>query len=87
MLRDRQQLLGLHERELPLARLPGGPFDPLVHGVHYRPCEVGFRIREPGLIVCTGGLGQGEEPFGLKVGEQHATLPARAGLHKKLGQH
>jgi hypothetical protein len=87
MLRDRQQLLGLHERELPLTRLPGGPFDPLIHGVHYRPGEVRLGVGQLRLIVRTGSLGQGEESLGLKVGEQHATLPTGAGLNKKLGQH
>jgi hypothetical protein len=87
MLRDRQQLLGFHQRELPLAWLPGGPLDPLVHGVHYRPCEVRLGVWQLRLIVRTGSLGQGEESLGLEVGEQNATLPTGAGLNKELGQH
>ena len=87
MLHHWQELLCLREGELPFARLPGGPFDPLVHGVHDRPCEVGFRVRQPALIVRAGRLGQGQESLRLEVGEQDATLPARAGLNEKLGQH
>lgn len=87
MLRDREQMLGLHQAHLPLAWLAGGPLDPLVHGVHDRPSEVRLWVRQLLLVVRARRLGQGEESLGLEVREENATLPGRAGLNKKLGQH
>lgn len=65
MLHEREQLFRLLQTDLPLCRRPLASLDPLVHGVHARPCEVGFRIRQLALVVRASSLTQSEESFAL----------------------
>ena len=87
MFKHWHQLFSLRQRHLPFAWGASRFFNPLVHGVHDRPCEVRLGIRKPALVVRAGGFGQRQESFRLKVWEQHATLPGRSGLDEELGQH
>jgi hypothetical protein len=64
-LNDRQQIAGFLHADLPVCGLAVLLADPLVHGVHARPCEVGFWVRQLGLVVRSGCLGQGQKSLGL----------------------
>lgn len=87
VLHHRQHFFGLLQADLPVGRRALAALDPLVHGVHHRPCEVGFRIRQATLIVRARSLGQSQESLALQVRDQHTLLPRRAGLDEELRQH
>jgi hypothetical protein len=87
IFQDGKKFFCFLQAHLPLGRLSRRLADVLVHGVHYRPCEVRLGVRQPGLIVRSGSLGQRKEPFALKVWDQHRLLPAWAVLHKESGEH
>lgn len=87
MLHHRQELFGLGQRHLPVARLSGCFLDPFVHRVHDRPSEVRLGVRQPALIVRASSLGQRQISLRLEVWVQDSTLPGGAGLDKELGEH
>jgi hypothetical protein len=64
-LNDRKKIAGFLQTDLPVGGLAVLLADPLVHGVHARPCEVGFRVRQLSLVVRAGCLGQGQKSLGL----------------------
>lgn len=65
VLHEWEQLFRFLQADLPLCRRPLAPFDPLVHGVHARPCEVGFRVRQLRLVVRASSLAQSKESLAL----------------------
>jgi hypothetical protein len=71
VLKQGQHVLCFLQADLPLAGLAGHLLDALVHAVHYRTGEVRLGIRQSLLVVRSGCLGKGEEPFPFQVWEQH----------------
>jgi hypothetical protein len=65
VLHEGEQLFRFLQAHLPLSRRPLAPLDPLIHGVHDRPCEVGFRIRQLRLVVRASSLAQSQESLAL----------------------
>ena len=87
MFHEGEEFFRLLQGYLPVPWRACRLLDPLVHGVHHCPCEVRLRVGQATGIVRAGSLGQGQESFGLQLGNQYATLPAWPGLYEELGQH
>lgn len=65
MLNHWHQVLRFFQAYLPLRRAARCTADPLVHGVHARPCEVCLGIGQSLLVVRAARLAQRKESFAL----------------------
>ena len=65
MLNHWHQVLRFFQAYLPLRRAASGASDPLVHGVHARPCKVCLGVGQSFLIVRAARLAERKESFAL----------------------